>query len=148
MRGPQRTQLCVCGLQAGLLALAAQRVLLDELVARAAVQAQLQAAAVLGKVQGVLRHADGEGQVAAHAPDDDGGADVAGLYLHLSAHPGAAASLHDGQAAALAAAPRSILKGQRQVLSGGLVHLLLCAALICLEDHRDLKMRSESRLFN
>uniref|UniRef100_A0A8C2W817 Uncharacterized protein n=1 Tax=Cyclopterus lumpus TaxID=8103 RepID=A0A8C2W817_CYCLU len=129
---------------AGLLALAAQRVLFDELVARAAVQAELQTAVVLREVQGVFWHADGKGQVATHAPDDDGSADVTGLYLHLAAHPGAAA-LHDRQAAALAATAGPILKGQRQIFCGGLVHLLIGAALEGLEDHSDLKKDFEKK---
>uniref|UniRef100_A0AAQ5ZRY0 Uncharacterized protein n=1 Tax=Amphiprion ocellaris TaxID=80972 RepID=A0AAQ5ZRY0_AMPOC len=121
-------QLCVGALQTGLLALAAQRVLFDELVSRAAVQTQLQPAIV-----------------AAHAADDDGGADVPGLYLHLPAHSGAA-SLSDGQAAALAAAASPILKGQRQILSGGLVHLLICTAVVGLENHCDLKQGEKNKI--
>lgn len=125
-------------MHAGLLALSAQHVLFDELVAWAAVQAELQVAIVLWKAQGVLWHADGEGQVAANAADDDGGADVAGLYSHLSAHPGAAA-LHYSQAATLATSACSILKGEGQILCGRLVHLLIRAAMIRLKDHGDLK---------
>uniref|UniRef100_A0A3Q1JV49 Uncharacterized protein n=1 Tax=Anabas testudineus TaxID=64144 RepID=A0A3Q1JV49_ANATE len=110
------TQLCVGALQAGLLALTAQRVLFDELVARAAMQTELQATIVLRKV-------------AAHTPDDDGSADVAGLYLHLPAHS-RTTSLYDGQAAALAAA----------ILSSGLVHFLICTAMVGLEDHSTLQV--------
>lgn len=84
------------------LLLAVQRVLLDEFAARAAVQAQLQAPALLGRLQGVLGHADGEGQVAAHATHDDGRADVARLQPDLAA-AGTAAVLRDPQAARLAA---------------------------------------------
>lgn len=140
VRWPQRPQLATgAALLAGVvLALAAQRVLLDELVAWTAVQAQLQAAILLREVQRVLWHADGEGQVAADAPHDDGGADVAGLDLHLAAHAGAAA-LHDGQATALAAAAGAILEGEWQILGGSLVHFLIGAALKGLEDHSDLK---------
>uniref|UniRef100_A0A3B5AX30 Uncharacterized protein n=1 Tax=Stegastes partitus TaxID=144197 RepID=A0A3B5AX30_9TELE len=94
----------------------------------AAVQAQLQATIV-----------------AAHAADDDGGADVPGLYLHLPTHS-RAASLGDGQAAALAAAAGPILKGQRQIFSGGLVHLLICAAVVGLENHCDLKQGETNKI--
>uniref|UniRef100_A0A8C4F8E0 Uncharacterized protein n=1 Tax=Dicentrarchus labrax TaxID=13489 RepID=A0A8C4F8E0_DICLA len=119
---------------AGLLALAAQRVLFDELVTWAAVKAELQAAIVLRKVQGVLWHADGKGQVAAHTSDNDGGTDVTGLYFYLPTYTRAAA-LYDGKAAALAATASPILKGQRQIFCGGLVHLLICTAVVGLEDH-------------
>lgn len=121
-----------------MLTLAAQHVLFDELVVRAAMQAKLQPAIVLREVQRILWHADGKGQVAAHTPDNDGGADVAGLDLHLPACS-RAAPLYDRQAAALTAAACPILKGQGQVFSGGLVHLLICTAVVRLEDHRDLK---------
>lgn len=146
-QGPQGPQGLGAGaLQPRLLALPAQRVLLDELVAGAAVQAQLQAATVLREVQRVLGHPDGEGQVVAHAPHDDGRADVARLDLHLLPHrAGAGAALHDGQAAALAAAARPVLEGQRQVLGGGLVHLLVRAAVVRLEDHRDLETTDMSQ---
>uniref|UniRef100_A0A671UK46 Uncharacterized protein n=1 Tax=Sparus aurata TaxID=8175 RepID=A0A671UK46_SPAAU len=107
VRRPQRTQLCVGALQAGLLALTAQRVLFDELIAWATVQAELQAAIVLREVQGV----------ATHAPDDDGSADITGLDLYLPAHPRAAA-LNNGQAAALTTTASAILKGQRQIFCG------------------------------
>lgn len=138
MRRPQRPELPVRALQVRLQVLAAQRVLLDELVAGAAVQAQLQAAAaIFGKVQRGFGHADGKGQVAAHAPDDDGDADVAGLNLHVATHTRAAA-LGDRQAAALAAAPSPVLKGERQVFCGGLVNFLFCTTMICLEDNGDL----------
>uniref|UniRef100_A0A674NDB5 Uncharacterized protein n=1 Tax=Takifugu rubripes TaxID=31033 RepID=A0A674NDB5_TAKRU len=103
-----RDGLCVGALHTGLLAVAAQHVLFDELVARAAVQAELQA-------------------VAADTPDDDGSADVAGLYFHLPAHPGAAALCYS-QAAALAASASSVLKGKGQI--------------VC--DHSDLKEEKNS----
>lgn len=118
--------------------MAAQHVLFDELAARASVQAELQVAIVLWKVQGVLWHADGEGQVAADTPDDDRGANVAGLYFHLPAHPRAAA-LRYSQTAALTTSASSILEGEGQVLCSRLVHLLICAAVIRLKDHSDLK---------
>uniref|UniRef100_A0A3P9IKW5 Uncharacterized protein n=1 Tax=Oryzias latipes TaxID=8090 RepID=A0A3P9IKW5_ORYLA len=129
----------------GTLALAAHGVLFDELVSRTAVQAQLQATAVLREVQGVLGHADGEGQVAAHPPDDDGGADVTGLDPHLPTHTGAA-SLRDAQTAALAATSSPVLEGQRQVVCGGLVHLLIRAAEVRLEDDCDLKQEVKPAL--
>uniref|UniRef100_A0A665WTW6 Uncharacterized protein n=1 Tax=Echeneis naucrates TaxID=173247 RepID=A0A665WTW6_ECHNA len=138
-------QLHVGALQTGLLALPGQRVLLDELVAWAAVQAELQTPVVLCVVQVVLRHADGKSQVAAYTPDDDGSANVTGLDLHLPAHSGAA-TLHDGQAAALAAAASPVLKSQWQILSGGLVHFLICTAVIGLKDHCDLQQREADNM--
>uniref|UniRef100_A0A4W6BYK8 Uncharacterized protein n=1 Tax=Lates calcarifer TaxID=8187 RepID=A0A4W6BYK8_LATCA len=131
-------QLCVGALQSGLLALTAQRVLFDELVPRATVQTELQTATVLRKVQVVLWHADGEGQVAAYAPNDDGRADVTGLNLHMPAHS-RATSLYNGQAAALTSTASTILKSQRQILSGGLVYLLICTAVVGLKDHSVFK---------
>uniref|UniRef100_A0A3B4TL30 Uncharacterized protein n=1 Tax=Seriola dumerili TaxID=41447 RepID=A0A3B4TL30_SERDU len=109
------------------------------------VQAELQTPVVLRKVQVVLRHADGKGQVAANAPDDDGSADVTGLNLHLPAHS-RATTLVNGQAAALTTAASPILKSQRQILSGGLVHLLICTAVIGLEDHCDLKCGETNKI--
>uniref|UniRef100_A0A8C7VM97 Uncharacterized protein n=1 Tax=Oncorhynchus mykiss TaxID=8022 RepID=A0A8C7VM97_ONCMY len=99
--------------EAGVKRLAPQHVLLDELVARASVQTELQPTVLLRKVKGVLRHADGKGKVAAHPAHYYGRPDVAGLDLHQAA-PGA-------------------------VLCGGLVHLLLRTAMVRLEDHRYLK---------
>uniref|UniRef100_A0A3B3QVF3 Uncharacterized protein n=1 Tax=Paramormyrops kingsleyae TaxID=1676925 RepID=A0A3B3QVF3_9TELE len=117
-------------------ALPAQGVLLDELAPRAAVQAELQLAALLCVVQHVLRHADGEGQVPRHLPHDDGSADVPRLDLHVAAaRPG---PLRHPQAAHLASAPRAVQEGHRNVLGGGLIHLLLCAATERLKDHSDL----------
>uniref|UniRef100_A0A3P9K331 Uncharacterized protein n=1 Tax=Oryzias latipes TaxID=8090 RepID=A0A3P9K331_ORYLA len=138
-------RLSVGALQTGALALAAHGVLFDELVSRTAVQAQLQATAVLREVQGVFGHADGEGQVAAHPPDDDGGADVTGLDPHLPTHTGAA-SLRDAQTAALAATSSPVLKRQREVVCGGLVHLLIRAAEVRLEDDCDLKREVKAAL--
>uniref|UniRef100_A0A3P9BIA0 Uncharacterized protein n=1 Tax=Maylandia zebra TaxID=106582 RepID=A0A3P9BIA0_9CICH len=63
-------------------------------------------------VQGVFWHADGKGQVATHAPDDDGGANVTGLYPHLPTDSGAT-SLCDGQAATFTATASPILKRQK-----------------------------------
>uniref|UniRef100_A0A3Q0SHF1 Uncharacterized protein n=1 Tax=Amphilophus citrinellus TaxID=61819 RepID=A0A3Q0SHF1_AMPCI len=93
-----------------LLALMAQGVLFDELVARAAVQ------------------------VAAHTPNDDGGADVMGLYPHLPTDS-RATSLCNGQAITFTTTASPILKSQGQIFSGGLVHFLICTAMIGLEDH-------------
>uniref|UniRef100_A0A3B4ANI5 Uncharacterized protein n=1 Tax=Periophthalmus magnuspinnatus TaxID=409849 RepID=A0A3B4ANI5_9GOBI len=122
---PAQAQLCVSALCAARDTPPAQHVLFDELVTRTAVQAQLQPAVVLRKVQKVLRHANGEGQIAAHASDNDGSAHVSGLDFHLAPHTRA-----------------------WQVFSGGLVNLLICAAQVGFKDHCDLKSAQACLRFN
>uniref|UniRef100_A0A3Q2V2S5 Uncharacterized protein n=1 Tax=Haplochromis burtoni TaxID=8153 RepID=A0A3Q2V2S5_HAPBU len=73
-------------------------------------------------VQGVFWHADGKGQVAAHAPDDDGGANVTGLYPHLPTDSGAT--------------------------SGGLVHLLICTAMFKTNLHTKTNRLCEKQNLN
>uniref|UniRef100_A0A452I943 Uncharacterized protein n=1 Tax=Gopherus agassizii TaxID=38772 RepID=A0A452I943_9SAUR len=115
----------------------AQPMLLDQFVLWAAVQTELEASALLREVQGLLRHTDGEGEVAAHLADDDGAADVVGLDLHLAG----VRLFQDAQAAGSLLPPSgscAITERQWQVLCGRLINLLLCAALVTLKDQRDL----------
>uniref|UniRef100_A0A4W3HAE1 Uncharacterized protein n=1 Tax=Callorhinchus milii TaxID=7868 RepID=A0A4W3HAE1_CALMI len=117
---------------------AGQGVLADQLAPRAAVHAQLQRPVLVGRAEGLFGHADGEGQVLAHLPHDDGGPDVTGLDLHL----GAPRLLQDPQAALpvpLAAVLRAVHKGRGQVARHRLVHLLLRAAAETLEYDRHLR---------
>uniref|UniRef100_A0A8C3FVY0 Uncharacterized protein n=1 Tax=Chrysemys picta bellii TaxID=8478 RepID=A0A8C3FVY0_CHRPI len=123
---------------------AAFPVLLDQLVLRAAVQTELEAGALLREVQGLLRHTDGEGEVAAHLADDDDAADVVGLDLHLAG----VRLFQDAQAAGALLPPSgsgAVTERQRQVLCGRLINLLLRAALVTLKDQRDLQRRRKAR---
>uniref|UniRef100_A0A8C8VIC8 Uncharacterized protein n=1 Tax=Pelusios castaneus TaxID=367368 RepID=A0A8C8VIC8_9SAUR len=126
----------------------AQAVFLDQLILWAAVQAELEASALLREVQGLLRHADGKGEVAAHLADDDGATDVMGLDLNLAG----VGLFQDAQAAGTLLPPSgscAIAECQRQILCGRLINLLLRAALVALKDQCDLQRRwkdSEIRL--
>uniref|UniRef100_A0A8C0GA31 Uncharacterized protein n=1 Tax=Chelonoidis abingdonii TaxID=106734 RepID=A0A8C0GA31_CHEAB len=111
----------------------AQPMLLDQFILWAAVQTELEAGALLREVQALLRHTDGEGEVAAHLADDDSAADVAGLDLHL-----AAGSLLPPSGSC------AVTERQWQVLCGRLINLLLCAALVTLKDQRDLQGRRKA----
>uniref|UniRef100_A0A672S1Y7 Uncharacterized protein n=1 Tax=Sinocyclocheilus grahami TaxID=75366 RepID=A0A672S1Y7_SINGR len=88
----------------------------DDLTARTAVQTQL--------------HADGESQVAADLPHNDGRTST---------------TLRDPQALCFPTASRAILERRRQVLGGGLVHLLLGAVMVGLEDDCYLQGRSNGK---
>uniref|UniRef100_A0A8C3ST96 Uncharacterized protein n=1 Tax=Chelydra serpentina TaxID=8475 RepID=A0A8C3ST96_CHESE len=121
----------------------AQPVLLDQLVLGAAMQTELEAGALRREAQGLLRHTDGEGEVAAHLADDDGAADVAGLDLHLAG----GRLFYDAQAAGSLLPPSgscAVAERQRQVLGGRLINLLLRAALVTLKDQRDLQRRRKA----
>uniref|UniRef100_A0A8C4VVS2 Uncharacterized protein n=1 Tax=Gopherus evgoodei TaxID=1825980 RepID=A0A8C4VVS2_9SAUR len=121
----------------------AQPMLLDQFVLWAAVQTELEASALLREVQGLLRHTDGEGEVAAHLADDDGAADVVGLDLHLAG----VRLFQDAQAAGSLLPPSgscAITERQWQVLCGRLINLLLRAALVTLKDQRDLQRRRKA----
>uniref|UniRef100_A0A3Q3DPZ0 Uncharacterized protein n=1 Tax=Hippocampus comes TaxID=109280 RepID=A0A3Q3DPZ0_HIPCM len=111
-------------------------------------------------MQRVLGHSDGEGQVAAHAAHDYRCADVTRLDLHLTPRSGAAA-LRDGQAAALAAAASTVLKGQWQVIhdfwqvetnsEGAMVAMRVLAEIhlrTLSGSHKALEKHTNERYFN
>uniref|UniRef100_A0A8C5JAN8 Uncharacterized protein n=1 Tax=Junco hyemalis TaxID=40217 RepID=A0A8C5JAN8_JUNHY len=109
------------------------------LVGRAATEAQVEALAVpvLHGIDHLLRHAHGKGEVAAHLPHHDGGADVLGLDLDVLARH----LLRDLQAVGPVLVPSvlgAVDKGGRELVHLCLVHLLLHTLLEALEDDGEL----------
>ncbi|TNN43934.1 hypothetical protein EYF80_045871 [Liparis tanakae] len=107
----------------------------DALVGRTAVKTQVQVLVVtfLHRVHHFLRHAHGEGQVAADLPDHDGRSDVAGLDLHVL--PGNL--FHDAQgvrSVPVASVLGAVCKRGWQLIRLRVVHLLVHAFLEVLED--------------
>uniref|UniRef100_A0A803VY10 Uncharacterized protein n=1 Tax=Ficedula albicollis TaxID=59894 RepID=A0A803VY10_FICAL len=104
-----------------------------------ATQAQVEALAVpvLHGVDHLLGHAHGEGQVAAHLPHHDGGADVLGLDLDVLARH----LLRDLQAVGSVLVPAvlgAVHEGGGELVHLCLVHLLIHALLEALEDDGEL----------
>lgn len=108
----------------------------DALAQGAAVDTQLQVLTFLVGHSQVLRHADGERQVATQLPHEDSGPYVAGVHLHVAA----TLPLQDKQAlgVAIPAAGAAVHKGSRQVIGHSLVHFLICTLPVSFEDDGDL----------
>uniref|UniRef100_A0A8C3QB53 Uncharacterized protein n=1 Tax=Geospiza parvula TaxID=87175 RepID=A0A8C3QB53_GEOPR len=109
------------------------------LVGWTATEAQVEALAVpvLHGVDHLLRHAHGEGEVAAHLPHHDGGADVLGLDLDVLARH----LLCDLQAVGSVLVPSvlgAINEGGGELVHLCLVHLLIHTLLEALEDDGEL----------
>uniref|UniRef100_A0A3Q2NQ84 Uncharacterized protein n=1 Tax=Fundulus heteroclitus TaxID=8078 RepID=A0A3Q2NQ84_FUNHE len=107
-------------------------------------QVQVLGVALLHRVHDLLRHAHGEGQVAAHLPHHDGGADVLGLDLHVL--PGSL--LHHSQSVgpvAVASVFRAVGERRRQVVGLCVVHLLLHTLLEVPEDDCQLQEEEEKK---
>uniref|UniRef100_A0A3B5MUF6 Uncharacterized protein n=1 Tax=Xiphophorus couchianus TaxID=32473 RepID=A0A3B5MUF6_9TELE len=121
----------------------------NALVGRTTVETQIQVLGVafLHRVSNLLRHAHGEGQVAAHLPDHNGCSDVLGLDLHVL--PGNL--LHHAQSVgpvAVATILRAVGERCRQIVRFCVVHLLLNAFLVISEDDWGLSrfQRLQTRL--
>uniref|UniRef100_A0A672FZ07 Uncharacterized protein n=1 Tax=Salarias fasciatus TaxID=181472 RepID=A0A672FZ07_SALFA len=117
----------------------------DALVDGAAVETQVQVLVVvlLHRVHHLLGHPHGEGQVAAHLPHHDGGADVLGLDLHVL--PGNL--LHHAQGVGAVPVPSvlgAVGERGRQLVRLGVVRLLVHALLEVLED--DCKRPQKTRV--
>uniref|UniRef100_A0A8C3CH75 Uncharacterized protein n=1 Tax=Cairina moschata TaxID=8855 RepID=A0A8C3CH75_CAIMO len=109
------------------------------LVERTTAEAQVEALTVpvLHGVDHLLRHADGEGEVAAHLPHHDGGADV--LCLDLDVLP--RHLLSDLQAVGSVLVPTvlgAVSKGSGELVHLRLVHFLVHALLEALENDGEL----------
>uniref|UniRef100_A0A3Q2DMU6 Uncharacterized protein n=1 Tax=Cyprinodon variegatus TaxID=28743 RepID=A0A3Q2DMU6_CYPVA len=107
----------------------------DALVGWTTMETQIQVLGVafLHRVHHLLRHAHGEGQVAAHLPDYDGCSNVLGLDFHML--PGNL--LHHSQsvgAVAVASVLRAVSERCWQVVCLCMVHFLLDAFLEIPED--------------
>uniref|UniRef100_A0A8C3UMY6 Uncharacterized protein n=1 Tax=Catharus ustulatus TaxID=91951 RepID=A0A8C3UMY6_CATUS len=92
---------------------------------------------VLHGVDHLLRHAHGEGEVPAHLPHHDGGADVLGLDLDVLARH----LLCDLQAVGSVLVPSvlgAVHKGSGELVHLCLVHFLIHALLEALEDDGEL----------
>uniref|UniRef100_A0A8B9VNK8 Uncharacterized protein n=1 Tax=Anas zonorhyncha TaxID=75864 RepID=A0A8B9VNK8_9AVES len=92
---------------------------------------------VLHGIDHLLRHADGEGEVAAHLPHHDGGADV--LCLDLDVLP--RHLLSDLQAVGSVLVPTvlgAVSKGSGELVHLRLVHFLVHALLEALENDGEL----------
>uniref|UniRef100_A0A3B5R338 Uncharacterized protein n=1 Tax=Xiphophorus maculatus TaxID=8083 RepID=A0A3B5R338_XIPMA len=119
----------------------------NALVGRTTVETQIQVLGVafLHRVSNLLRHAHGEGQVAAHLPDHDGCSDVLGLDLHML--PGNL--LHHAQSVgpvAVATILRAVGERCRQIVRFRVVHLLLNAFLVISEDDCQLQGKKKHNL--
>uniref|UniRef100_A0A8C0SPY2 Uncharacterized protein n=3 Tax=Canis lupus TaxID=9612 RepID=A0A8C0SPY2_CANLF len=109
----------------------------DALGQRAAVHAQLQVLALLVGHGQRLGHAQRQRQVAAQLAHEHGGADVARVHLHGAA--ALALPHHQALGVAVAAARAAVHEGRRQVVAHRLVHLLLRARAVGLEDDGHLR---------
>uniref|UniRef100_A0A7M4FHZ5 Uncharacterized protein n=1 Tax=Crocodylus porosus TaxID=8502 RepID=A0A7M4FHZ5_CROPO len=118
----------------------------DLLVERAAPQAEVKAlvVSVLHSVHDFLGHAHGKGEVAAHLPHHNRGADVLGLDLNMLARN----FLRDLQAVGavlVAAVLGAIREGSRELVHLCLVHFLVHTFLEALEDDGELSREGEKR---
>uniref|UniRef100_A0A8C6TQA3 Uncharacterized protein n=1 Tax=Neogobius melanostomus TaxID=47308 RepID=A0A8C6TQA3_9GOBI len=112
----------------------------------ASVQTEVQVLAVplLRGVDHLLRHAHGKGEVAAHLPHHNGGANVASLDLHVRPWN----LLHDAQRVGpvpLAAVLGSVGEGSGQLVRLSVVHLLIHTLLEVLKDDGQLQRQGQSR---
>uniref|UniRef100_A0A8V0Z765 Uncharacterized protein n=1 Tax=Gallus gallus TaxID=9031 RepID=A0A8V0Z765_CHICK len=111
---------------------------------RGAAQVEALTVPVLHSVDHLLRHTHGEGEVAAHLPHHDGGANVLGLDLDVLARH----LLGDLQAVGsvlVAAVLGAISKGSRELVHLCLVHFLLHAFLEALEDDGELRDEKDQK---
>lgn len=85
----------------------------------------------------ILSHSDGEGQLPGRLPNDDGGADVGSLNLHVAS----GGSRADGQTRTPGSVPtvdRTVLKGYRKIVHLSLIDLLINALLHVLKYYGEL----------
>uniref|UniRef100_A0A8C0EA83 Uncharacterized protein n=1 Tax=Bubo bubo TaxID=30461 RepID=A0A8C0EA83_BUBBB len=109
------------------------------LVERTTAEAQVEALTVpvLHSIDHLLRHAHGKGEVPAHLPHHDGGANVLRLDLDVLARH----LLSDLQAVGSVFVPTvlgAISKGSRELIHLCLVHFLVHTLLEALEDDGEL----------
>ena len=109
----------------------------DLLARRAALGAQLGLVAVGARVEHLLGHVDGEGEVAADLAHDDGGGDV----VHVDLHVAVGLHLHQLHAAVGAVRRVAVLEGSGQRVRLCLVRVVVVrpALRVALHDHRQLQ---------